>query len=95
MAVADKDISLDFGGRLGERVSEESQATACVEHEQAIAAADFDARRVPAISRCPVPRTRDAAAHAPEANQHVSQRELPARVPPLSEIDVLSSEPLI
>jgi hypothetical protein len=73
VTVAEKNVGLNAGYRLCERISEESQAAAGIEDDQAIAAAHLNARRVAAVPRGPVSRAGSAATHSPEANQDVGQ----------------------
>ena len=58
--------------RLAQRAVERAQARSGVQNEQTVAAAHLQTARVAAIADRVRPRTRDAAAHAPETDEEIA-----------------------
>ena len=70
MAMRDENINITYSRIFQKFNAERAQSRSSIENEHVIAATDFDARSVAAITNCRWTRTRDASSDAPEPNPH-------------------------
>lgn len=66
----DENINITYSRIFHKFNAERAQSRSSIENEHVIAATDFDARSVAAITNCRWTRTRDASSDAPEPNPH-------------------------